>query len=99
MENQRDIIIQINNNSIRDEILSLARKEKTLQLQKSKVLVFPDTPAKALQRRKSLKETVTTLRNMGQKYKWATSGRLVVIHQGTTYSAYDERLIQAIKKR
>ncbi|KAL8181108.1 UNVERIFIED_CONTAM: hypothetical protein K2H54_018242 [Gekko kuhli] len=60
-----------------------------------------DTPAEALQRRKLLKETVMTLRNMGQKYKWAPSGRLVVTYKGLTHTAYDERsgqkLIQAIK--
>ncbi|KAL8199245.1 UNVERIFIED_CONTAM: hypothetical protein K2H54_038414 [Gekko kuhli] len=76
-KNPRDIIVQITSSSARDEILSLARKGKTPRLQNNKVLIFPDTPAEALQRRKLLKETVMTLRNMGQKYKWAPSGRLV----------------------
>ncbi|KAL8185821.1 UNVERIFIED_CONTAM: hypothetical protein K2H54_058453 [Gekko kuhli] len=49
-KNPRDIIAQITNNSARNEILSLARKGKTPRLQNNKVLIFPDTPAEALQR-------------------------------------------------
>ncbi|KAL8186388.1 UNVERIFIED_CONTAM: hypothetical protein K2H54_069561 [Gekko kuhli] len=97
----RDVIVELNNTSMREKILSLAKKRRTLNLHNSKILVFPDLPAEAMQRRRSLKETTATLHSMDQRYKWALSGRLIVNLQGTTYSAFDEnsglKLIQAIK--
>ncbi|KAL8219209.1 UNVERIFIED_CONTAM: hypothetical protein K2H54_012731 [Gekko kuhli] len=56
----RDVIVQLNNTTIREKILSLAKKRKTLNLQNSNILVFPDIPAEAVQRRRSLKETTAT---------------------------------------
>ncbi|KAL8175583.1 UNVERIFIED_CONTAM: hypothetical protein K2H54_000742 [Gekko kuhli] len=63
----RDVIVQLNNTTIREKILSLAKKRKTLNLQNSNILVFPDIPAEAVQRRRSLKETTATLRSMDQR--------------------------------
>lgn len=71
----------------KEGILRAARNKQRITLDEHVVQIYPDISPATLDRHRGLKEITTALQSAHIRYRWGFPFKLVVPHNGTTYSA------------
>lgn len=71
----------------KEEILRAARNRQRITLDDRTIQIYPDISPATLDRRRGMKEITTALQAAHIRYRWGFPFKLVIPHNGTTYSA------------
>lgn len=83
----RDIVLCMKDFLIKEEILRAARNQQRITLDDRTIQIYPDISPATLDRRRGLKEITSALQAARIRYRWGFPFKLVIPHNGTTYSA------------
>lgn len=83
----RDIVLCMKDFLSKEEIMRAARNKPCITLDDYTVQIYPDVSPATLDRRRGLKEITTVLQSARIRYRWGFPFKLVVPHNGSTYSA------------
>lgn len=83
----RDVVLCMKDFLTKEEILRAARTKQRITLEEHTIQIYPDLSPATLDRRRGLKEVTSVLQSARIRYKWSFSFKLVIPHNGSTYSA------------
>lgn len=83
----RDLVLCMNDFLIKEEILRAACNKPRITLDNHLIQIYPDISPATLDRRRSLKEITAALQSAHIRYRWGFPFKLLVPHNGTTFSA------------
>lgn len=78
----RDIVLCL----IKEDILRASCNTPSIQLDGTRVQIYPDLSPATLEKRRNLKEVTSVLQSARIRYRWGFPFELQVPHNGTTYT-------------
>lgn len=86
----RDVVFTFADIRTKNQVMEEARKKGYLLHHQDQVSVFQDLTPETLQKRKELKEIISSLREANIRHRWASPLKLQILHKGKSYFTQSE---------
>lgn len=83
----RDVVLCMKDFLIKEDILRASRNKQRITLDNHPIQIYPDISPTTLDRCRGLKEITTALQSARIHYRWGFPFKLLVPHNGTTFSS------------
>lgn len=85
----RDIIMCMKDFLTKEDIMRASRNTPNIELDGSRLQIYPNISPATLDRRRRMKEVTSILQTARIKYRWDFPFKLLVIHNGSTHTVYN----------